>query len=228
MQGRAFFLLLLGIAFILNVFLIKIMVWERVLYLIPPVIVIGFISYIYKLIRLNLIQSLRIKLIILSIIIFSLFTTYFNESVSIEIFNMKNREVNTLQWYSDNTYNQNVVLSEFGWRYVVIFYDYPFDDLENVYFYNESIYILPTKIDLFPPDNHINESGINILKEYKKEYNTDVYIIFENDYIIDKGFELFGCLTREETEQYYNLNYLNKICSSKTEDHIEVPLYWVI
>ena len=224
----AFFVILLGAGFILNIFLINIMVWERILYLIPPIIVVGFISYIYKLIKLNSIQFLRIKLVILLIITFSLFTTYINESVSIEIFNMKHREVSTLQWYSNNTSNQNVVFSEFGWGYVIDYYDYPFDDKNKTLLYNGSVYILATGIDLFPPNNHINESGVNLLREFKEKYNSDVYIIFENDYVIDRGFELFGRLTTEETEEYYNLNYLNKICSSKTENGIEIPLYWVI
>lgn len=224
----AFFVILLAIAFILNIFLIKIMVWERILYLTPPIIVIGFISYIYKLIKLNSVRFLHIKLVILLIITFSLFTTYINESVSIDIFNMKNREVSTLQWYSNNTSNQNVVFSEFGWGYVIDYYDYPFDDEYKAFLYNGSIYILATEVDFFPPNNHINESGINLLREFKEKYDSDVYIIFENDYIIDRGFELFGRLTPEETEEYYNLDYLNKICSSKTEDGIEIPLYWVI
>lgn len=224
----AFFVVLLGVGFILNIFLINIMVWERILFLIAPLIVFGFISYIHKLIKVNSIQSVRIKLFILLTIAFSLFITYFNEFVSIEIFNTKNREVSTLQWYSNNTHNQNVVFSEFGWGYVINYYDYPFNDKDGALLYNENIYIIPTEIDLFPPANHINESGINLLKELKNKYKTDVYIIFENDYIIDRGFELFGRLTQEETEQYYNLDYLNKICSSKVEDGTEIPLYWVI
>ncbi len=224
----AFFIILLGVGFILNIFLIKIMVWERILYLIPPIIVIGFISYIYKLIKLNSIQFLHIKLVILLVITFSLFTTYFNEFVSIEIFNMKHREVSTLQWYSNNTSNENIIFSEFGWGYVIDYYDYPFYDKDEALLYNGSIYILPSKIDLFPPKNHINESGINLLRYFKEKYNSDVYLIFENDYVIDKGFNLFGHLTPEETEEYYTLNYLNKICSSKTENGIEVPLFWVI
>jgi len=141
---------------------------------------------------------------------------------------MKNREVSTLQWYSNNTSNQNVVFSEFGWGYVIDYYDYPFDDEYKAFLYNGSIYILAREVDFFPPNNHINESGINLLREFKEKYDSDVYIIFENDYIIDRGFELFGRLTPEETEEYYNLDYLNKICSSKTEDGIEIPLYWVI
>jgi exonuclease III len=141
---------------------------------------------------------------------------------------MYNREVSTLQWYSNYTSNENVVFSEFGWAYVIEYYDYPFDDKDEALLYNGSIYILPTDIDLFPPNNHITENGTNLLREYKKKYNSDVYIIFENDYIIDKGFELIGRLTPEETEQYYTLDYLNKICSSRSKTGIEVPLYWVI
>jgi hypothetical protein len=224
----AFFVLLLGVGFILNIFLINIMVWERILYLIAPLIVVGFISYIHKLMKLNSIQSLRFKLIILIIITFSLFTTYFNEAISIDIFDMKNREVSTLQWYSNNTLNENVVLSEFGWGYVIEYYDYPFDDKDKALQYNGSIFIIPTEIDLFPPDNHIDENGTNILKEYKKEYNSDVYIIFENEYVIDRGFELFGRLTPDEIEKYYTLDYLNKIYSSRSENGVDVPLYWVI
>ena len=124
--------------------------------------------------------------------------------------------------------HNNLVFSEFGWGYVIEYYDFPFYDKDEAFQYNGSIYIIATEIDLFPPDNHINENGTNILREFKKNYNSDVYIIFEDDYIIDKGFNLFGCLTPEEREQYYGLDYLNKICSSKTVFGKEVPLYWVI
>jgi hypothetical protein len=42
------------------------------------------------------------------------------------------------------------------------------------------------------------------------------------------GFELFGQLTDEEIEMYYNLAYLNRICVSKSEDGKSTPYYWVI
>ncbi|MFX0141784.1 MAG: hypothetical protein ACFFDN_49560, partial [Candidatus Hodarchaeota archaeon] len=212
------FVIILLVGFILNILVVDIMVWDRILYLIPPIIVIGFVSYIYKLIKLNSIQSLRMKLVILFIIIFSLFTTNFYQSVSFEVFILKKREISTIQWYTNNTSRQNVILTEFGWSYVFNYYDYPFNNKNEASLYNESIYILTAEIDLFPPGNHINESGVNILKEIKDEYNTDVYIIFDGDYVIGKGFELFGSLTPEETEEYYNLDYLNKICSSKPEN----------
>ena len=184
----SFFIVILVLGLLINLFFVKITVWERILYLIPPIIVIGFISYIYKLIKLNSIQLIRIKLVILLIITFSLFTTYFYESVNIEIFNTKHREVSSLQWYSTYTSNENIVLSEFGWGYVIDYYDYPFENGDELLIYNESIYILPSEIDLFPPNNHINESGVNFLKYYKEKYETNVYIIFEKSYCFNNSF----------------------------------------
>ncbi|MFW9827347.1 MAG: hypothetical protein ACFFEY_07150 [Candidatus Thorarchaeota archaeon] len=223
--GLIIFLL---VGFLLNIFIIRIIIWDRFLYLLPPIIVIGFIAYIYKLIKLNSIQSLRMKIFTLSIIIFSLFTTYFYELRSFDIFNLKKREVSVIQWYTNNTYNTSVILTEFGWGYVFNYYDYPFYDINEALVYNENIYIYPAQIDLFPPSNHINESGINILQEIKVDYSSDVYILFEADYIIGSGFNLFGQLTSEEIENYYSFEYLNKICSSKTENGNEIPLFWVI
>ena len=55
-----------------------------------------------------------------------------------------------------------------------------------------------------------------------------MYLIFADDYIINKGFELFGQLTKEESEQYYRLGYLNKIYSARTESGKETPLFWII
>ncbi len=220
--------LLLTIGFILNLLIFSNMIWQRILYLIPPIIVIGFISYIYKLVKTNSIQFRWIKIVLLATIIFSLFTTYYNESVSHDIFNLKKSEVNTMQWYDTYTSNRNVILTEFGWGYVFNYYDFPFNDKNEAFYYNANIYILTALTDLFPPSSHINESGVNILREIKEKYNTDVYIIFEGDYVINRGFELFGGLTPKENEEYYSLSYLNKICSSTTKNGENIPLYWVI
>ncbi|MHA2393142.1 MAG: hypothetical protein ACXAEX_14475 [Promethearchaeota archaeon] len=223
--GLAF---LLTVGFILNLLIFNNMIWQRILYLIPPIIVIGFISYIYKLIRIHSIQFLKMKVIILFIITFSLLTTYLNESVSHDVFNLKKKEVNTMLWYTNNTSNSNVILTEFGWGYIFNYYDYPFYDKDEAFLYNENIYILTAVSNLFPPDNHINGSGVNLLRKIKREYNSEVYLIFEDDYVINRGFELFGRLTSEERETYYNLIYLNKVCSSKTENGEDIPLFWVI
>ncbi|MHA1915024.1 MAG: hypothetical protein ACW97V_11730 [Promethearchaeota archaeon] len=220
--------LLLAIGFILNLLIFSNMIWQRILYLIPPIIVIGFTSYIYKLVKTNSIRLSWIKIVLLATITFSLFTTYLYESVSHDIFNMKKSEVNTILWYDTYSSKQNIILTEFGWGYVFNFYDFPFYDKNEAFYYNANIYILTAVTDLFPPNSHINESGVNLLREIKEKHNSDVYLIFEDDYLINRGFKLFGRLTPEETEKYYSLSYLNRICSSKSESGEIVPLYWVI
>ena len=70
-----------------------------------------------------------------------------------------------------------------------------------------------------------NAASTGCLDNYE---GTDVYIMFSDTYIINKGFELFGKLSHEELETYYSLDYLDKICSSKTEGGWETPIFWVI
>ncbi len=221
-------IIILAIGFIFNVYILSNLIWQRILYLIPPFIVIGFISYIYKLIRLNKFKNFRPKFTILMIISFSLFTSYFYESVSYEVFDVKKRDASCIQWYSNNTREKNVILTKFGWNHVFNHYDYLFSDQDGSFTYNENFIFLKNETDLFPPNNHINESGINILRKIKSDYHTDVYIIFAGEYPINKGGDLFGQLSKEELEEYYNLDYLNKIFSSKTMKGVETPLYWVI
>ncbi|MFX1375596.1 MAG: hypothetical protein ACFFA0_07275 [Promethearchaeota archaeon] len=220
--------LILGAGFFFNIFLLSNMIWQRILYLIPPIIVIGFISYIYKIIKLNKIGIFRMKFVILFIITFSLLTTYFYESVSYDVFTLKKRDLSSIQWYSNNTSDKNVLISEFGWNNVFKYYGYYYNDTNGTLAFEGNFYYLKYEIDLFPPENHYDENETNILKQIKEEYNTDVYIIFADTYIINKGFELFGELSPEEIEEYYSLNYINKICSSKTEGGKETPIFWVI
>ncbi|MFX1313518.1 MAG: hypothetical protein ACFFHD_13045 [Promethearchaeota archaeon] len=221
-------ILILAIGFLFNVFILSNLIWQRILYLIPPFIVIGFISYIYKLNRLKKFKNFRYKFIILIIITFSLFTSYFYESVSYKVFEVKKRDVSSIQWYSNNTQNKNVIIAKYGWNHVFNLYDYLFSTQNGSFIYNRNFIFIKNETDLFPPDNHFNESGINILKKLKKQYKTEVYLIFEGEYIINKGGNLFGQLSKDELEEYYNLDYLNKICSSKSIKGDETPLYWVI
>ncbi|MFX1573965.1 MAG: hypothetical protein ACFFB0_14555 [Promethearchaeota archaeon] len=220
--------LLLGVGFVFNIFFLSNMIWQRILYLIPPFIVIGFISYIYKLVKLKKFVIPSYKFLFLFIIIFSLFTTYLYESASYEVFDVKKRDVSAIQWYSNNTRGKHVIITKSGWNHVFNYYYYLFSDQNHSFTYNENFIFLKLDIDLFPPDNHINESGKNILRDLKNDYNTDVYIIFARQYIINKGGDLFGELSNEELEKYYSLDYLNKIFSSKTMSGVETPLYWVI
>jgi len=221
-------LVLLAAGFIFNILFLSNMIWQRILYLIPPAIVIGFVSYIYKLIKIGSIRAIKLKILILFLVSFSLFSTCFYDSIAYEVFNLKRRDVSNIRWYSRYTSNRNVIISEFGWSYIFKYYDYPFDNRSEALLYNETDFFLKYGIDLFPPENHFDENGTNILQEIKSQYGTDVYIIFDGIYIINKDFELFGQLTDEEEEIYYTLDYLNKICSSMTENGEETPTFWVI
>jgi len=220
--------ILLGVGFVFNILILSNMIWQRILYLIPPIIVIGFISYIYKIIKLKKIGTFRMKFIIFFIVIFSLLTTYFYEAVSFEVFTLKRRDISSIQWYSNNTSDKNVLLTEFGWNNPFKYYSYIQNNTNSNPPYVGNFYKLKYDIDLFPPNNHFDENGTNILKQVKEDYNTDVYIIFSGIYIINKGFELFGKLSQDELEIYYSLDYLDKICTSKTEGGGETPIFWVI
>ncbi|MFX1363514.1 MAG: hypothetical protein ACFFCE_10875 [Promethearchaeota archaeon] len=233
-SGKALFiwgiglLLFLLTGFVFDFFVLNNMIWQRILYLIPPIIVFGFLAYIYKLIKLNSFRTFQKKFVFLFIILFSLFVSYFYESKSFEIFILKDREISSIQWYSNRTNNKNVIITEVGWSHVFRYYDYLYGNNSEPLPYDQNFYFLKSKIDLFPPNNHYNESEVNILEYIKGKYNTDVFILFADDYIINRGFDLFGHLSEEEREQYYSLNYLNKICVSSTEEGREIPLYWVI
>jgi hypothetical protein len=79
------------------------------------------------------------------------------------------------------------------------------------------------------PDNHITSDGKNILKELKQNSKSgNVYLILTNRYLIVEGNVFFGELTTAEIEQYYELNYLNRIFTSVSETGEELPIYWVI
>lgn len=219
--------ILLGVGFVFNILILSNLIWQRILYLIPPVIVIGFITYIYKIIKLRKISTFQMKFLILFIITFSLLTSYFYQSVSFEVFTLKRRDISSINWYSNNTSDKNVLITEFGWNNVFKYYSYN-SDTNGTLAYEGNFYNLKYEIDLFPPENHFDQNGTNILTQIKEDYNTDVYLLFAESYIINKGFELFGQLSQDELEEYYTLNYLNKICSSKTEGGAETPIFWVI
>ena len=220
--------IILTIGLVFNLLVLSNQIWQRILYLIPPIIVIGFISYLYKLIKLKSISMIRIKVVILFVIVFSLFTSYFYESASYNVFTLKKRDINPIQWYSNNTDNKNIIISEFGWSHAFKYNEFPFENQTEALIYEENFYFLKFPVDVFAPSNHINESGVNILREIKERYNTDVYLIFEDDYIINRDFELFGQLTQEESDQYYKLGYINKIYSTKIDNGKITPLFWII
>jgi hypothetical protein len=201
--------------------------FSRIFYLSSVIITIGFVSYFYKLIKTNSIQKLKIKFLLILIASFSSTATYLEFSSSVEFFSLTRREVSTVQWYSNYTSNQNVVIAEFGWSSIFIYYDYPFNEKNITLPLNSIIKFYTASNDYLNPQYHF-QNGTNTLKALKKNSGKDVFLILVDNYLLVSGFELFGQLTTEEIELYYNLTYLNRICVSKGKNGMITPYYWVI
>ncbi|KKL74316.1 hypothetical protein LCGC14_2066100, partial [marine sediment metagenome] len=199
----------------------------RVYFLTTIMISIGFVSYMYKLVKTNSFQKRKFKIFLVSIIIFSVYSQNLLDSTNIDIFNLREREVNSIQWYSNYNSNERVIIAKNGWHAIFMYYDYPFEDqnkeitLESIHFF----FIVDNQ--LVHPDLHIS-NGSNILKDLKLGYNTEVILVLPKDYYSPLSWRFFDQLSEEETEAYYNLEYLNRIFSAKGEDGEETPYYWVI
>ena len=200
---------------------------SRIFYLSSILISIGFVSYFYKLMKTKSIQQLKIKILMTFIISFSLLTTNYEIYSSIEFYSLKRREVSIIEWYSNFSSNQNVVIGEFGWNSIIVYYKYPFEEKNATLSLNSVVFFVAASNEYLNPNLHIH-NNTNILVDLKESSNKEVYIILTNSFLLLSSLELFGRLTTEEMEMYYSLNYLNKISSSKTQDGKEIPLYWVI
>ncbi len=202
--------------------------WVRIIYMIPPIIIIGFISYIYKLIKTDSIKTKGSKFFLIFIVVFSLFATFTHEIFSFEPFIVKKREINTFKWHTNYSTNKSVIITEFGIDNIFIYYKYPYNT-ENKDLKTDDIYeFISIRQNLFPPENHYDENGVNRLKEIKNSYGNDVYITIPDYYFINLDWQLFEEMSEEQIEKYYNLTYLNRICSSKNINGKDAPLYWVI
>jgi hypothetical protein len=146
---------------------------------------------------------------------------------SFEFYSLKSREVNIIEWYSSFSPNQHVIIGEFGWSSIIIYYDYPFEQNNASLSLNSVLFFATASNEYLNPNLHI-QNNTNVLLELKKDSERDVFLILTDSFLLISSLELFGRLTSEEMEMYYQLNYLNKVCSTKTENNNEVPLYWVI
>ncbi len=234
-KGKIFWIWALILVFILLTSLIfSLMInsfihFSRIFYICSVLLVVGFISYIYKLIKTNSIKTLRVKFLIFFIIIFSIFATFNENRNAIEIFTLKNREISSVQWYSNYTSEKNVIIGEVGWNHLFIYYNFPFEDYEENQPLTSIQYFIPVNDTLMHPDNHVDEYGENILKQIKLHYNnSNAFLILADNYLLTEGFSFFGQLSNEEVAQYYNLDYLNRIFSVKNEKGESTSYYWVI
>ncbi|KON28823.1 hypothetical protein AC481_00190 [miscellaneous Crenarchaeota group archaeon SMTZ-80] len=232
-RGKIIFLwgiaidLLFLIIFLLDAVIAITTFFIRIFHLNLIVIVIGFISYLYKLIHNNSFHKRRYKIFLIFIVSFSIFSSSLFDSTSNNIFFLREREVNSIEWYSNHTSNEKVIFSKFGWYAIFVFYDYPFEDkneeleLESIHYFLiiESVYMHPS--------SHIT-NGTNRLKELKSFYNREVILILPKSFYSPFSWQFFDQISEEEIEIYYNLKYLNRILCTKGENGDEIPYYWVI
>ncbi|MFX0005706.1 MAG: hypothetical protein ACFFA7_00745 [Promethearchaeota archaeon] len=200
---------------------------SRIFYLSSIVLSIGFVSYFYKLIKTKSIKKLKIKIFLIFLVSFSSVATNLEAYSSFEFYSLKNREVNIIEWYANFSPSQYVVIGEFGWSSIIIYYDYPFENKNASLPLNSVLFFVTASNDYLNPNMQV-QNNTNILLELKKNSKREVFLILTDSYLLINSLELFGHLTSKEMEMYYTLNYLNKICSTKTENNKEVPLYWVI
>lgn len=189
-------------------------------------VIMGFVSYGYKLIKTHSINLKIVKLLIVIFVIFSIFTTFSEERDYYETYTIDRNEIENVLWMSEYTYEKNIIILEFSWEYLFYYYDYPYN---NSTISPESMHhFITINKQYLLPDNHINQNNQNILKNLKDTFNADVYIFLTDKYITFSGFGGFGEISPEIIENYFNLTYLNRICSTKSISGIDEPIYWVI
>ena len=201
---------------------------SRLFYLASPIIAIGFLSYFYKLIKTGKINKLQIKLFFLIFVSFSSTVSYMELFSSIDFFSINNNELTAVQWYLLNSDDRNLLVLEFGWNPVFLYYDYPYEAKNSSLPMTTTQDFITINNNLIIPENHFDDNGTNILKELKEQKNTDVFILLTKNYLTTSQIEFFGELTEEQYESYYSLDYLNRIFSVKNENGESLPYYWVI
>ena len=192
----------------------------------PPLIVIGFIAYIYKLLKTNYIKKPLYKNFLLSLILFSLITTYTHEFFTVQYVSLTRRQVGGAIWYSEHTEDRNVIVTEFGLNYMFMYYDYPYNQGDKTLRGRHIHHFVDARDDdLFKIKEDDNAEK---LQELKEDENTDVVITPDDQYYLNNGWETYGYLSEDDKQDYYEAHYLNKIYSAKTESGEENSYYWVI
>ncbi|MBD3197811.1 MAG: hypothetical protein GF317_22360, partial [Candidatus Lokiarchaeota archaeon] len=177
-------------------------------------IIIGFISYLYKLIRTGDIELAKIKTFLIFVVLFTIFTSFLEEIDYYETYSIDRNELENVNWISEYTEGEKVIIIEFSWEYLFFYYEYP---------YNES-YINPVSMHYFTtisdkyvlPKNHLDEADKNIFEKLRSKYNSGVYLFLTDNYLSFSNEVGFQKIPSQEIEKYYNLSYFNRICSTKT------------
>jgi hypothetical protein len=222
------FVIIVLFGFLSDLFRGDLSFFSRLFYLSSPVLAIGFISYIYKLIKVGKINLKHVKIFFIMFICYSPTASYLELFTSMDFFSVNKNELSAVNWYLDNSDNKNTLILEFGWNPVFGYYDYPYEEKNSSLPLTKTQYYLTFNNILINPDNHIDENGTNVLKNLKKSRNTDVYILLTKNYLTTSDLEFYGELTEAQYEKYYSLDYLNRIFSVKSENGDSLPYYWVI
>jgi hypothetical protein len=147
---------------------------------------------------------------------------------SLDFFSINNNELTAVQWYLQNSDDRNLLVLEFGWNPVFLYYDYPYEEKNSSLSITTTQDFITFNNILIVPDNHFYDNGTNVLKELKEDRNMEVFILLTKNYLTTSEMEFFGELTEEQYESYYSLNYLNRIFSVNKENGESLPYYWVI
>lgn len=234
-KGKFLFIWLVGLGFLMAFGLLFDLVvaveglWLRILHMASPVILIGFISYIYKLIKIKAMHITKIKVYIIIIIIFSFFSSLTELTQFCREDSLNRREASVSKWYHPLTTGRNGIIAKYGYYYTFLFNGYPYYlDNENLML-NDIMGHLILDDNFALPENHV-KLGINILQGLKNIFDKELYILLPSEpYQTFESFsQIYGYLHRFDLFIYYNLPYLNRIFSAKDLDLIEDPLYWVI
>ncbi|MFX1498706.1 MAG: hypothetical protein ACFFBH_14375 [Promethearchaeota archaeon] len=217
-------------AFSLDIFVLHQFWSGRILLLFSPVIIFGFISYLFKLLKLKRITKIKIKVFILGVVIFMFISQFTDQlwDIDDQRYSLNKREVYSLQWYSNYTSEKNFLICEFGIPYVVMYYKYPYDAHNKSILVNSFLDFIQEPKGYFKPSDHFYANGTNKLQQMKQSLNTDIYLLLDANYLAFSGFEVYERLSPAEVQAYYNMNYLDRVCSSKSVNGIDFPYYWVI
>ncbi|MFX1338414.1 MAG: DUF6056 family protein [Promethearchaeota archaeon] len=224
-----FFLFFFSAVFLFDVLSTNSKYWARVFFLMPPLLVVGFISYVYKLIRTNSITKRSTKYFLSFLIIFSLCTTYTHEFFTVQYVSLTKRQVGGAIWYSKHTEDKNVIVTEFGFNYMFMYYDYPYSKGDkNLRGRDIDYFVDAGENGLFQPENQTDKVDGDELRDLKEDNETDVVLTPDEQYFKHEGWETYGYLDKEDIQAYYDANYLNKIYSARSENGKENAYYWVI
>jgi hypothetical protein len=221
-------ILLLAFGFFYDIFIAVINIWTRILSLSAIAVATGFVSYIYKIIKLDTLKIKNVRVTLFLIIIISIIISISEISYFAELFSFEKKEIKTIQNFSNYNSRKKTIISEFGEWYAFIYYDYPYQNASEDFYSLDLHYFLVVNETLLKPKYHLDKENHNILKILKKKYQTGTYILLTNYYFQYGSLSFYDGLTDEEVNQYYNLLYLNRICSSRDLNGNEKPMYWVI